>query len=186
MSAYDEHSLTGGGIRVAFRFERDRFAHAIEIADGDAWIPLLNSIEGTPDDDWPASPPLQSLHRESRGAKQVALLVGMAGKSHWSASVELDPQQGSLLFDIACRVLGELQERLGSSHVLLHPARLIDDEAIVWTLDRASWRLTCRGDCGAARLSTTPELIRISPCGDSAIARRTVRWGYELVRLSGD
>lgn len=66
---------------------------------------LLESIEGTPDDDWPPSPALQELHLEERpDGRRLALLVGMAGTSHWSLSVELDPVQRRALFDVACRV----------------------------------------------------------------------------------
>ena len=69
---------------------------------------ILESVEGTPNQNWPPSPPLQELHLESRpDGKQLALLVGMAGNSHWSMSVEFDPAAGKALFDVACRVKRE-------------------------------------------------------------------------------
>jgi hypothetical protein len=65
---------------------------------------LLESIEGIPDESWPASPALQEGRIESATGRDVAMLVGMAGKSHWSVSIEADALQQSLLFDVACRL----------------------------------------------------------------------------------
>jgi len=83
---------------------------------------VFESIEGTPEEDWPPSPPLQELHLEARpDGKQLALLVGMAGTSHWSLSVEFDAAAGTAVFDVACRVkrapggLGSRYRRSGSA-----------------------------------------------------------------------
>ncbi|MBI3836572.1 MAG: hypothetical protein HY288_01385 [Planctomycetia bacterium] len=85
MSTSSVQLLEGGGLGVRFAFRDDRYAHEISLTDGSRWIPILMSVEGSPLDDWPASPPLQSLHLDSRpGNRQLALLVGMAGHSHWS------------------------------------------------------------------------------------------------------
>ena len=65
---------------------------------------MLESVEGSASDDWPASPPLQNLSIEELApGRRAALLVGMAGRSHWSASIEPVPGQAALLFDVACR-----------------------------------------------------------------------------------
>ena len=49
---------------------------------------------------------IAALRATRAGAPQSALLVGMAGKSHWSVSVELDPAPAGVHFDVACRVRG--------------------------------------------------------------------------------
>ena len=87
-------------------------------ASGETW-PVSESIEGTPVDDWPPSPALQSLsfHMLPDG-RQAALLVGMAGSSHWSASIEPCADEPRLRFDIACRH-SRRPERLGSQYQLL-------------------------------------------------------------------
>jgi hypothetical protein len=106
------------------RFVRagDRYGHVVETSDGDVLQPVLQSLEGKSDEAWPPSPPLQDLHVESRaGGEQVALLVGGAGRSHWSLSVTLDPTAGAVLFDAACRT-SEAPRWLGSSYRLLEPA----------------------------------------------------------------
>ncbi len=82
-------------------------------------IQLLESIEGTADQLWPSSPPFQEAHLEPRAdGRQVVLLVGMAGSSHWSASVEIDPQTHTALFDVACRMRGPA-DWLGSRYRIL-------------------------------------------------------------------
>src|SRR5436190_4759521 len=75
-------------LRAEFIWHGDRFAHIISLVNPHGDIqPLLESIEGTTADDWPSSPPLQSLSVEKLpDGRPVALLVGMAGGSHWSAS----------------------------------------------------------------------------------------------------
>ena len=110
--------LSSPGLRVEFTRVLDRIGHRVLVAVGDGWREVLNSIEGTSEQDWPASPPLKDLHFEPRdGGVQLALLVGMAGKSHWSASLELNPQAEQLTFDMACRVR-VLPEWLGNSYQL--------------------------------------------------------------------
>lgn len=99
-----EAAGSGGALlRVEFLWRGDRYGHVISAADDAGELqPLLESLEGTPADDWPPSPPLQSLHRETLPEGRAALLlVGAAGRSHWSASVEV--RNAGLSFDIACR-----------------------------------------------------------------------------------
>jgi hypothetical protein len=108
--------LSAGDLHIALFREADRYRHEVVLRAGENYLPLLASIEGAADDDWPPSPPLQELHIEQRGAeKQVALLVGRAGRSHWSLSVEADVARQTLLFDIACRTPATA-DRLRSSY----------------------------------------------------------------------
>jgi hypothetical protein len=112
-------TLSAGDLRVEFVRGADRYRHAIVEGAAEPTRPLLSSIEGLADDDWPASPPLQELHVEKRGeGRKVALLVGRAGHSHWSLSVEVDGSQQTLLFDVACRSLAA-SDGLSSSYRLV-------------------------------------------------------------------
>ena len=110
---------TGVALRVSFVWWVDRFGHVISVVTprtGAATV--LTSIEGDAKDLWPASPPLQSLTVENmEGGRQAALLLGMAGKSHWSASIETVPRKAALVFDMACR-LGSLPADLGSRYTV--------------------------------------------------------------------
>ncbi len=93
------NSLSNGQLRIEFDKNNDRFAHRVFLGE----TPLLQSIEGDDSDPWPPSPPLQELSVEDLGGDgPVGLLVGMAGKCHWSMSVE--GASGSYLFDVACRI----------------------------------------------------------------------------------
>jgi hypothetical protein len=96
--------LSAGPLKVEFVRSGDRYGHQVfwhRLGGGG----ILMSQVGLPDDIWPPSPVLQSLHFEIRSDEsQTAMLVGMAGRSHWSMSVEADPKQNRLLFDVACRV----------------------------------------------------------------------------------
>jgi hypothetical protein len=145
-------------LRVEFVWRGDRFGHVISAIeeDGDQ-VPLVESVEGTKAEDWPSSPPLQSLRIETlAGGRRAALLVGMAGRSHWSASVEPVVGEAALVFDIACRHppgaqgLGSRYRRLSEAaeRLMLQAdgARLVKDDttiAIEALLDRtptARWR----------------------------------------------
>ena len=95
----------GNRLIVEFFWCTDRFAQLISVADASGNItPLLESLEGAATDAWPSSPPLQSLGLETLpDGRRAALLVGMAGGSYWSASVEQIVGKAALTFDIACR-----------------------------------------------------------------------------------
>jgi hypothetical protein len=103
---------------VDFHRSADRFSHCISARVNDEWRELFKSHEGQPDDPWPPSPPLQHLtmsHRDDN--TPIALLLGSAGNSHWSMSVEpLDDPEG-FSFDVACR-WGSQPSRLGSEYTL--------------------------------------------------------------------
>jgi hypothetical protein len=111
------------GLQVDFRFRGDRFSHVVSlIGRGESPIALLESVEGTATEAWPPSPPLQSLNIESLpDGRRVALLVGMAGRGHWSASIETLPHPAGFLFDIACRTTGS-EGKLASTYRLATPA----------------------------------------------------------------
>jgi len=106
-------------LRVEFVWRGDRYGHVISnLEPGGSRTPLLESMEGTPADEWPSSPPLQSLHRETlAGGRAALLLVGAAGRSHWSASIEAGSGPGELTFDMACRT-GGAATQVGSEYLL--------------------------------------------------------------------
>jgi hypothetical protein len=164
--------IESGQLRVVFQWCGDRYSHTVERLVEGIWTPCLMSVEGTAEDDWPPSPPLQTLHIEQREiVGSVALLVGRAGTSHWSASVEPFPEGGGgFSFDVACRIQ-ENPAWLGSRYRLL----------------------TASAACGVA-ISPDPSLARLEtePGGDRAVRPieaasslpGTVRWRYQL-RTSG-
>lgn len=89
-------------LSVRFTWTNDRYDHRV-MASGSL---IAQSVEGTPDQDYPPSPPLQQLSLESLDGRDVILGVGAAGRGHWSVSVEgITTEDGSkgLKFDWACR-----------------------------------------------------------------------------------
>jgi hypothetical protein len=108
--------LTCDALSVAFQKRGDRYAHQISCDFPDGPSGLLVSREGTPADVWPPSPVLQSLHIETQAdGIQTALLVGSAGRSHWSMSVSADASRHRLHFDVACRI-HDAPQWLGSTY----------------------------------------------------------------------
>jgi hypothetical protein len=184
--------LEADGMRVVFFRRGDRYAHRVEVskAGQGSWLPVWESLEGTPDDDWPPSPPLQHLHVEKRAEGPVALLVGMAGRTHWSAAVEVVRESGLPIvprvvrFDIAARVhalsggpggstSGDVPQWLGSAYRRLSSAQQAD-LLIVRPLDGSEpVRPAPFGDAWSAiRPSGWP------PTGSAAA--RTVGWRYSI------
>jgi hypothetical protein len=93
----------GKSLRLSFDWQGDRYGHRLEWCQGDQVAARLEAVPGEPGEPWPPSPPLQQLSLQEGGDGQaVLLLVGMAGRSHWSMSVEPLAGRG-WLFDVACR-----------------------------------------------------------------------------------
>jgi hypothetical protein len=108
-------------LRVDFDRAHDRWRHRVflVVPEGSNIVGpvlLLESLEGTSAEDWPISPPLQFVSIETRPKKlPVALLMGMSGDGHWSASIEQLPAERTIRFDIACRAKSR-PENLGSRY----------------------------------------------------------------------
>jgi hypothetical protein len=184
-----EQILEGAGLQVGFDFRGDRLGHEIRLADGSAWLAALRSVEDSPTADWPSSPPLQSLHFETSAEHgQVALLVGMAGQSHWSASVKIGSSEGKLHFDIACRVRGPRSGLLGSRYQTSLPL-VAHDERQAWLAvpgpSTKVLHLRLDDPWQQSRLEATPAGLAIIASSSTLLAAsQTVRWGYWVAAVS--
>jgi hypothetical protein len=220
MSNKTVRSIEQGAFRVEFVPSGDRIAHVIYVREPlgagapetqdfaeRPWIELLRSVESEADVAWPDSPPLQELHIEDRGGVPVALLVGRAGKSHWSASIGFEGDPGlaagnrfKLIVDVACLARSEPM-RLGSVYSLArdvdaangNSANCEPNESNASGQERA---IVLSGRDGLqVQLST----IHPFPIDVTALGRRldfqpsvnlstlptTVRWGFSLARDDG-
>ncbi len=143
--------------------------------------PLAESVEGTDEEVWPASPALQQLSIEHRERVDVALLVGMSGRSHWSLSIEAEQGTGTLRFDAACRVR-ELPLQCGSGYRIDWGTQYEQHaDRLRWRSDAGWCELTVLEIAGSlpARLERVADEIRIvAPKPDRLPA--TVRWRYQL------
>ncbi len=176
----NEHTLSHAAVRVVFFRRADRYAHRLELAASS--FPLLESVEGAHDAQWPPSPPMQELHlHPSSNAAAVLLGVGMAGSSHWSLSAELQENAAHVVavkFDVACRTVGPTPW-LGSRYRLRSEGVFSGDlkgSRIRYPKSPVELRIespNCRVEFDANELS-------ITPLDDVGEVKRTVRWQYTL------
>jgi len=101
--------VRGQGVRVEFHKRGDRYGHTIFRVRNGEEVPLLESVEGTPEAIAPTSPPFADLHQQG----ETIFLSGATTYGHWSMSVE--EVDGRLLFDVACRLMHPV-EWLGSTY----------------------------------------------------------------------
>jgi len=98
-------SLTLGRTTVRFTWRDDRWTHEILFPDGAAWRSLEGTCDPVGDPRWPASPVLVELSLLEQPSGAAILGVGLAGRSHFSASIGPDPAQAACVrFEFACRV----------------------------------------------------------------------------------
>ena len=172
----------GLGLQVAFLKHGDRFHHSVSLIDHQQSIPLLESTEGTDEEIWPPSPPLQELSVEQHGEATVALLVGMAGKSHWSASVEVAADRPRVLFDIACLVRGSPQNLGSAYHLQLEPIA-VDTRRLRFrpaTDVLADLVLEPIGDEPTGPIRREGSELMICCTREPKTTQPTVRWKYAL------
>jgi hypothetical protein len=155
-------------LRLEFAWRGDRFGHSLALvpARGAEPLALAESSEGSAAEAWPPSPPLVSLSVEDLvGGRRAALLVGMAGRSHWSASALALPREGAFLFDVACRP-GAAPAALTSTYELTaagrHCLQVEADESVGGQMEIAASRLV------------------VSAREQDLQAGKTVRWKYRI------
>lgn len=185
--------FAGRRLRATLFRAGDRFGHALEIVTADATsFRFAESLDDESGSDWPPSPPLQQLHCEPRPPLgEVALLVGMAGRSHWSLSIEPVAEQAALRFDAACRI-DRSPDRLGHAwrlNAALGPAN-VEPRRASWRWNGATLVLAVEP---ADALAAPPEVqvngsecvVRVTP--PAAVARfpATVRWRFQWLLQVG-
>ena len=177
----------GCGLRVTFFRDGDRYGHEIAcLTEGSAATVCLRTELGRDRDPWPASPPLQqgSLEPSPHGG-QMALLIGMAGKSHWSQSVETDPGTTGLTFDVACRVHRQ-PEWLGSSYRASRKVALITEAGVgVAAAPGLQLALISEAPDGSfpSRMDFCGSQVAIAADLSKLRVPSTVRWRYRIALL---
>ena len=102
--------LATGPTAAVFTWNGDRWTHRITTGEATTWTSLDGPCPPANDPRWPASPVLVELSRVSvpRGdaaGGEAIVGVGLAGRSHFSASISSDPHDaGVIRFEIACRL----------------------------------------------------------------------------------
>ena len=161
--------------------------------------PILTSTEGTPEDDWPACPPMQDVSRHELESGGAILGVGMAGKSHWSASYSIEAVGEShfIKSDLAC-LQKQIAPRCGDSFQFGSTYELSSD----WEVDSFEATKIVLHSAGiefnaiikaftSEGCSTTFKIanrvITIEPNQISPSPVLATRWGFEisLAEISG-
>ena len=191
MSSHEKKSvvLQAGRLQVGFHWHRDRYAHTVGFVENERFSPLLASREGNGEELWPASPVLQAIQVDTTGGRQVAMLVGMAGRSHWSVAVELDTALSRLRFDVACRVKdeppaggSEVVAGLRSSYRAMIPPTLDPETGDLVTVGELAISVAAAGVGPAEfdRIRVAEAGLTLHAAGDSRELPRTVQWTYTL------
>lgn len=184
--------IDGTSFGLNFCWRNDRFEHVV-FAKREGLsenLVLISSLEGDDAQEWPSSPPLQDIHVQEIGGNPVAMAVGMAGTSHWSAACTLNESADEVRFhfDLACRTDGA-PAWLGSSYqndaeVGFHgcPATGKSDqldgfEVLVRPIEVDGQTAEIRLACDEFQLS----LMNLEASNSPKSRHQTFRWQYELV-----
>lgn len=189
-------TLDCGKLRIEWQRVEDRWQHVIGVKFESNFSAYISSIEGVADDLWPMSPTFQEMHVECRGDITIMFLTGMAGASHWSASIQCEPALDCVTFDIACRCkqtpewLGSLYQTaegvqvthsIGQAELALakgHPPLIArTSEALGSVPHFSSDYRTAWTDAFVESVKRLERTLFVSP-KDSA--SRTTRWAYSL------
>jgi hypothetical protein len=148
-------------------------------------IPLLQSVPSTKETAWPAFPPLQELAQECHSDMEVLLGVGMAGRSHWSVSIDCrqQAQQPAIVFDFACRLSGSPTFLgacwvLGNGLVALPPASL----DLPWLIRQNETTIATLIPNHYTSLHLEGEQVQVIPLSERGVFQGTVRWGFRIAR----
>lgn len=170
----------GVGLQVRFSWRQDRYSHTISKLIAGRLIPVFESVEGSSTEVWPPSPPLQQLSvEELRPATQVALLVGMAGKSHWSISVEPVSTRAAFVFDVACKSRDTAAQLCSGYLQLADKVNTDGDHDATIAVEGRHLQIRCDRDGPAvATIQEGPLGPRIAPAAIGPTG--TTRWRYTI------
>jgi len=166
---------------ISFHWRNDRYDHVIATAGEVKNESLLRSVNGSADEDWPASPAIQQLSTETIEGKSTVLGVGCCGTSHFSVSVQssLDSSgKPAVRFDWAVRLSKELdQAAIDSIEGFWVGTTYKAAARKTQGAPRKSWRLECDETAVLKNIRDgEASLHRLSP--KSVADLRTIQWSY--------
>ncbi len=182
----DDHTSSGPLVARCYAAV-DRTGHCVWWLENDKPCLIIKSLEGNPSQAWPESSPFQQIVCENVGAggKAVLLGVGMAGKAHWSATIEGDSMTQAIAMDIACRTAA-VPEHLGSAYWISAPwiATSISENSL--SLVHPDGITLIVDSIGNTSITVENRKMLVRPSIDTAHHQRgqTYRWRYVL-RLGG-
>jgi len=182
-------SRDGRRLRIDFERKIDRYQQALWLIAGEREVCVVTTVEGTGQQAWPPSPPLQQLHEHQTPAGNLAVLgVGMAGTSHWSLAMEAGADQPSLCCDVACCVK-EVPDDLAVTWELGENVAVNTDSELLVELSTPLGRVRIsvgeEDEFAAAiyvvkRLEHPDGQICLSPMKTIGARPKTIRWRYRI------
>ncbi len=182
----------GVGLFVQCNWQLDRYRHLIGIQNNGVRIPVLESSEGSPDEAWPPSPPLQQILTQSIDGDPALLAIGMAGAGHWSTSFVLQQKNSlELVIETACLIQPKVSTTTQPAapqqvfkNAVAEPHACLDSDAEFDT-QRIQSRLRTTYDlkvqqpiCESSRQSTNVLRLRVPIPGNNSI--------WATISISGD
>ena len=175
-------------IRLRFDWQEDRWAHHLIVPSELLETEIMSSVEGTPDQTWPPSAPLQDVSRHALEQGEAILCVGMAGKSHWSASfsAQAHGQTCQIKADLAC-----LQKAI-APNAQLGSTYLLDQNLSVTSTSRDRVELlldnqdvveieALSGEGFDSSFELDDRTLTIKPIETSANPKVATRWGFTIL-----
>ena len=178
---------TSSAARLAIEFVEtdDRWAHSMVDLSRDP-KQLLTSVEGTAEQDWPCSPPLQQVSRHESEQGIALLSVGMAGRSHWSASFSIDGDD-ALLAELACLARENYRSSaarfIGTTYEIANDLRhqLLEDGTVEIKTPSGNVLVEPVGGQGwSSRLALDGNRLTVAPGAGQDLSNRSTRWAYRI------
>lgn len=174
-------------LKIVFERRNDRWSHRFIVANGQSEsgqseLVFLRSVEGDADQPWPPSPPLQEASHQDLDTCQAVLAVGMAGKSHWSASFSYDQDQ-SFLADLACLCKNNSPGQwIGSRYELGRGVEMVlVEEGGEFLLEDLRLLIRPVADTSCkTQLAVENRVLTFKPLELSTEQGRPTRWGYQV------
>jgi hypothetical protein len=182
-------------VKLCFDRMPDRWAHRWRLLEGDQDTTWMRSVEGTPEQDWPPSPPLQDVNQLEPGTGNSILAVGMAGRSHWSASYSIERTSDGTPFlkaDLACLQKDKSETAskpsLGSTYQLGSECTVesVSETTVKLRVSANSWivlEASQDADCTTA-FQVQDQTLSVIPQQFSSRPDRATRWAFHVIVLA--
>ncbi len=185
----DVRSIVGRGFYLAFNRFGDRWTHAI----GFGWTPegnrehVARGVEWDAERDDPAgvvSPVFQDLRFQvDAGGMPQALLLGMSGRHHFSATFEVASTDGveTLSVDVADRCRETGISAVASTYTVTLPLGELaaaDEPVIAWDLWRQRIAFRAGPATRVALAEAGPGATRVQATAEIGLGVPTRRWQY--------
>ena len=180
-----QHVLTGGGWRLEFLFQTDRWQHLLWRRQSGQWSRCISSVEGTSAQGWPGSPAYQHAYFEKINADVGEIqMLGQSGKNHYSGAVRFDTKQQVIDFDLAVRIhdLPALPLLLSSYEVLPPLGRDAPDQGWELSIEQLPHQPAVQAGWDLSPLPAK-SMLSLTMADLSGIKldkqRMTLRWKYQ-------